>query len=135
MRKKPNQKSNLEELIIEYGSQNAACNDLKKYVSELNSKVKSAIHEAEKVNQDIIVDGWKCTLSVSDTSTMNEARLIEFAKKHGLDIVRTKECIDFDALESLIYKGELSRDLILELDCCKDVSKKEVLRCTKMKAE
>lgn len=123
----------LDELIPIYGQQNTECNALKKVVKELNDKVKAAIHEAKKENQDIIVNGWKCKLSVEDTSTMNEDRLIDFAKKHKLDIICTKEYIDFDALEKLIYAGKIKEDVLLEMDSCKDLGTKDTLRILKLK--
>ena len=126
-------KQTLEELIPLYGEQNTQCNALKKAVSELNTKIKLAVHEAQKENEDVIVSGWKCKLSVDDNSTMNEARLLDVAKKHGIDIIRTKEYIDFDALEKLIYKGDISKEALLEIDSCKDAGTKETLRVVKIK--
>lgn len=123
----------LEELIPKYGEQNTQCNALKKVVADLNARIKESIHNAKKENTDVVVSGWVCHLTVCDNSTLNEERLIEFAKKHQLDIVRTKECIDFDALESLIYKGKISDELLLEMDKCKDPATKEILRITKAK--
>ena len=126
-------KQTLEELIPLYGEQNTQCNALKKVVSDLNTKIKLAVHEAQKENEDVIVDGWKCKLSVDDNSTMNEARLLDVAKKHKIDIIRTKEYIDFDTLEKLIYKGDISKEALLEIDSCKDAGTKETLRVTKVK--
>ena len=123
----------LEELIPKCGEQNTQCNALKKVVADLNAKIKESIHDAKKENTDVVASGWVCHLTVSDNSTMNEDRLIEFAKKNKLDIVRTKECIDFDTLENLIYKGKISDELLLEMDKCKDASTKETLRITKAK--
>lgn len=128
-------KQTLEELIPVYGEQNTKCNALKKVVTDLNSKIKTAIHEAKKENKDITVNGWNCKLSVDDSPVMNEARLIDFAKKHKIDIIRTKEYIDFDALEKLIYAGDISKEILLEMDTCKDANSKETLRVTKSKEE
>lgn len=126
----------LEELIPAYGEQNTTCNALKKVVADLNTKVKAAIHSVNKENEDIIIDGWKCSLTVSEDSTLNEERVLEVAKKYKLKtIVKTKEYIDFDELEKLLYAGNVSKDILLELDACKDVTKKETLRCTKVAKE
>ena len=123
----------LDELIPLYGEQNTQCNALKKVVSDLNTKIKLAIHESAKENEDVIVGGWKCKLSVDDNSTMNEARLLDVAKTHGIDIIRTKEYIDFDALEKLIYNGDIPKETLLEIDSCRDAGTKETLRVTKVK--
>lgn len=128
-------KLTLNELIPEYGQKNTECNALKKVVADLNSKIKLAVHEAKKENEDIIIDGWNCNLSVKEDTVLNEDRLLELAKKHKIDIIRTKEYIDFDALEKLIYKGDISKKVLLEMDSCKDSTTKETLRVTKAKEE
>ena len=124
----------LEQLIPEYGVQNTECNALKKKVSELNTKIKEAIKNAKQENTEIIVDGWKCSLTVSDESTLNEDRLLIYAKEHNLDIIRTKEYIDYDVLEKLMYNGTISDEMMKEIDDkCKEPKTKETLRCTKIK--
>lgn len=123
----------LEELIPEYGEKNTQCNALKKVVSDLNIKVKTAIHLALKENTDIEVDGWKCKLSVEESTEMNEERLIEFAKTHNINIIKQREYVDFDALEKLIYNGDIPKNILVEMNSCKEVKTKEVLRITKTK--
>ena len=130
------QSPKLEDLIPQYGWKNSECNALKKVVADLNTKVKAAIHSANKENEDIVIDGWKCTLAVSEDSTLNEERVLEVAKKYKLKtIIKTKEYIDFDELEKLIYARNLRTDILLELDACRDATKKETLRCTKVAKE
>lgn len=126
-------KSTLEELIPVYGEQNAQCNALKKTVADLNSKLKTAIHDAKQENKDIVIDGWKCTLSVSEDVKVNEERMIEVAKQYKIPIVKKREYIDFEALEKLIYAGKLGENVILEIDKCNEKVSKETLRCSKMK--
>ena len=123
----------LDKLIPEYGEKNTECNALKKVVADLNSKVKTAIHLALKENEDIKIGGWECKLSVEESSEMNEEKLIEFAKIHKLDIIRQREYIDFDALENLIYKGDISKKILVEMSKCKEIKKKEVLRINRIK--
>lgn len=127
------QKPTLEELIPAYGEQNAQCNALKKTVADLNGKLKTAIHDAKRENKDIVVDGWKCNLSVTDDVKVNEERMIEVAKQYKIPIVKKKEYIDFEELEKLIYAGKLSENVILEIDKCNEKTVKETLRCTKLK--
>ena len=133
-RKKIEKEQTLEELIPLYGEQNTQCNALKKVVADLNSKIKAAIHTKKSENKDIEVDGWKCKLSVEESSNMNEERLLEFLKAHNIKgIIKTKEYVDFDALEKVIYAGDISKELLLEMNSCKDSNTKEVLRVTKLK--
>ena len=132
-RKKVEQKDDLKNLIPEYGKKNTECNSLKKVVSDLNTRIKKAIKDNKKSNEDIIVDGWVCKLAVKEKSTFNEDRLIEFCKKNKIDVVRTKEYVDADALEKLMFNGSISKELILEMDKCKDTSMDERLSCSKVK--
>lgn len=123
----------LNDLIERYGEQNAECNALKKEVATLNSKLKETIKEYDKANEDIITDGWKCKLSITEDPVVNEPKLIQLAKDMNLDIVRTKEYIDFDALEKLIYTGSIPNDILLKIDECNEPKSKETLRVTKLK--
>lgn len=136
-RKKLNESSSvtLAELIPLYGKQNTECNALKKTVAELNTKLKECIKKNNQSNKDIVIDGWKCSLTIEDKKVMNEDRLLEFCKKHKLDCIKTKEYVDSDELEKLMYAGKLSQKVIVEMDKCNDVQPKETLRCTKVKGE
>lgn len=125
----------LEELIPLYGQQNTECNALTKQVKELNGKLKEAIKEQSKENQDIVVEGWKCKLTVEYKSDMNEERLLEFVKKNNIPVVKQKEYIDFDMLEDLIYKEQVPKDVVLEMNSCMDKNIKEVLRISKVKGK
>lgn len=125
----------LEELIPLYGQQNTEYNALKKKVNELNGKLKEAIKEQSKENQDIVMEGWKCKLTVEYKSDMNEERLLEFVKKYNIPVVKQKEYIDFDMLEDLIYKEQVPKDVVLEMNSCMDKNIKEVLRISKIKGK
>lgn len=134
-RVKVEKQSTLDEMITNYGEQNTQCNALKKVVADLNAKIKQAIHDEQKENTDIVVNGWKCSLTVTEDKVMNEDKLLEFAKEHKLKVIRTKEYVDTDALEKLMYAGKLTPALIVEMDKCNEIKIKETLRCTKVKGE
>lgn len=125
----------LEELIPVYGEKNTECNALKKVVADLNNKIKTAIYSAKQENKSIIIDGWKCSLTVSEKKEMNEDRLLEFCKQHKIKAIKTIEVVDSDALERLIYAGKISESVLAEMDKCNDVKISETLRCAKIKEE
>ena len=60
------------------------------------------------------------TVSIQSRTSVSfdEELLIEFLKSEGLTrgLVKKKEYVDFDALESAIYRGKLSDEQIKELD-------------------
>ena len=132
-RKKIEKPLTLEELIPAYGEQNTECNALKKVVADLNTKIKEAIHKAKQENKDLNIRGWKCSLTVEEKKEMNEDKLLEFCKEHNLKCVKTKEYVDGDLLEKLIYSGKISEELLVEMDKCNDIKTKETLRCVKEK--
>ena len=125
----------LDYLIPQYGVKNTECNALKKEVTSLNAQIKSAILEQKKENTDIQVDGWKCSLTVTQDEDPDEDKVLEVAKKYNItDVIKTKEYIDFDALEKLIYSGEIDKEVLSEINTkCKTVKTRETLRCTKVK--
>ena len=126
---------NLEELIPEYGKKNTECNALKKEVAALNSDIKAAITESKQENTDIEVDGWKCSLSVTTEESLDEEKVIELLKKHNItSVIKTKEYLDSDELEKLIYSGGVAKKVLAEINSkCKITKTKETLRCTKTK--
>ena len=134
-RRIPERKQTLADLIPLYGEQNAQCNALKKTVADLNTKLKQAIKDATKENEDIEVDGWKCKLSITEDSSFNEDALILFAKSNDIDIIRTKEYIDYDALENLIYHGDIKKELLIDMEDCKETKTRETLRVSKLKED
>lgn len=75
----------------------------------------------------------KVILSDRKTEDFNEEKLIQYLKERGIenDIVKTKEYVDFDALESAIYHEVISGDNLKDMDSCKVVKVTQVLRINK----
>ena len=72
---------------------------------------------------------------------MNEDKLLElftsnkntYEKCVQLGIIKTREYVDDKELENAIYRQELSKKLVLEMDKCKDVKKTPYLTVKKKK--
>ncbi len=123
----------LEDLVPLYGWKNSECNALKKLVAELNDKVKTAIKAVKQENKDIIIDGWKCSLTVSEVDKMNEDKLLEVCHTFNIPVIKQKEYVDFDELERLMYSNKIDQEAVLAMDACNEKSARETLRCTKVK--
>jgi hypothetical protein len=69
--------------------------------------------------------------------TFIEDKLIEFLKSNNIadNIVKTKEYVDFDALESAIYNGKISDELVQSMSECQEKKVTTVLRISKKKGE
>lgn len=131
----------LEELIPSYGEAKEQLAALKKETDLQNLKIKDLIKNvaADESGKHVkTVGDWTATLSYVDKSTMNEEKLIEYLKKtlskdKLKNIIKKREYVDGDALESAIYNGILSEKQVAEMETCKDQSTSETLRITKKK--
>jgi len=126
-------KETLEDLVPVYGEKNTECNALKKVVADLNTKIKTTIKALKQQNKDIIISGWKCSLTISEEEKTNEERLLEVLRANNVPAIRTMEYVDSEELERLIYAGKVPKKVLLEMDKCVERTTKETLRCVKVK--
>lgn len=84
-------------------------NSLKKINNELSENIKSYMHEHNMTTAN--TDNYTATLSRKDGESLNEDLAIEIIKENlgGAllsSVIKTKEYIDEDALEKLVYNGD-----------------------------
>lgn len=105
--------------------------EFKDAASIQNTQIKVIMSELDI--KEFETDNGKVVLSDRKTEDFNEERLIKFLKERGLesDIIKTKEYVDFDALESAIYHDKISGDNLKDMNSCKDVKVTQVLRINK----
>lgn len=113
----------LKDIIDSYGPNNAKFNEYKKVCGEENGNIKALMTELELDNCQ--TSEWKATKKIIDKEVINEDKLIEIARKYNIDIIRQKEYIDYDKLEEFTYAGSISKEMLLEIDTCRQ-SKPEV---------
>jgi hypothetical protein len=78
--------------------------------------------------------GYKATYTIQKRESINEELLLEIAHQHGIsEIIKTKEYIDFDALENAIYNGRIPESIVLEMDAATEVKEVPILKVTKIK--
>lgn len=125
----------LIEAIDRYGFNKDELDDYKAICDEESKHIKQMMGDAHLKSYN--TDLFKATYIVSDRTTMDEAKLLGVIHKNNLPetlgIIKTKEYIDEDALESAIYNGEISDDVMAQISEC--TIKKEVisLKLTKQK--
>lgn len=124
--------SELDTLIPQYAANKSEMDSYKKICDTENAQIKSLMNEyAVQIYE---VGGYKANYIVQHRESMNEEVLLEIAHKHGIpEIVKTKEYIDFDALEDAIYNGRISQDILVEMDKAKEVKEVVTLKVTKIK--
>ena len=132
----------LDELIESYGSHNAEFGSLKKVCD----------HEKEQIKQSLLSQGlsektsggWKVTCTTTTRESLNEELMLQILKKdwesrYGEDVpcpyIKTREYIDMDVLETVLYADELPKATLLEMDACRNVTEIVTLRCNKVKAK
>ena len=127
-------KNRLNELIPIYGQNKADMDDLKKTVDADNLEIKEL---CKKLNEEKVeVDGWTATYNSYYKDNINEVKLLEILHKHeelAALIIKTKEYVDGDALEAEIYKGNIDKDILLEIKNCNTPKLVETLTVKKAK--
>lgn len=116
-----NNAKNLMELIPAYEKSKSIMDFYKKDSEELGNKIKN-IMVAEKL-ENYTVGNLKASVKVSERNSFNEEALIAKLKELKIrGIIKKKEYVDMDALESAIYHEKINP---LELANCQ--IKKEII--------
>lgn len=127
--------SALEKLVESYIVNKRNEEDFKKQASAENTQIKELMHEYNLTEVSTSLGTAKIT--EQEKVTFIEDKLIEFLKSNKIadDIVKTKEYVDFDALESAIYHGKISDELVQSMSDCQEKKITTVLRISKKKGE
>lgn len=124
----------LDELIPKYASNKAELDAYKKLCDKENTEIKAIMKDF--AIQKYEAGQYKATYTVSQRETMDEEILLEIAHQFGIpEIVKTKEYIDFDALENAIYNGKISPEILSEMDRARSVKEVVTLRISKKKGD
>lgn len=121
----------LNYLVTDYIFNKDREKEFKDLASAQNTEIKVIMNEFKLDKYE--TDAGSVSLSERTTEDFVEERLIEFLKARGLDkdIVKTKEYVDFDALESAIYHEKIAGDNLKDMNSCKDIKTTQVLRIKK----
>lgn len=121
----------LTNLVSDYIFNKDREKEFKDAASAENTEIKAIMNELSIDKFD--TDDGSVSLSERVTEDFIEDKLIEFLKTRNLadDIVKTKEYVDFDALESAIYHEKIVGDDLKDMAECKEIKKTQVLRIKK----
>ncbi len=126
------QLQDLDTLIPQYAQNKADMDSYKKICDRENAQIKAIMKDFAIQNYE--AENYKATYTISERESMNEEILLGIAHHYGIsEIVKTKEYIDFDALENAIYNGKISSEILQEMDKAKEVKEVVTLRVTKVK--
>ena len=122
----------LDTLIPQYAENKNMLDDYKKICDKENKQIKELM-----TDDTYEAGGYKATKSVQTRESLNEDRLLAIASQHrvfrDIGIIKTKEYVDMEALESAIYKGMLDKEALMEIDKCRESKEVVTLRISKIK--
>lgn len=108
-------KESLEDMIIIYAGKKEELDPLKKTVEEYVKKIKS-----EMINKDLteyIIDDIRVSISITPKEDFNELQAIEILRKNLTPkqfekAVKSREYLDDEAFESLVYNHEVDAAIL-----------------------
>lgn len=122
----------LDELIPAYAENKSMLDDYKKICDSENKQIKEMMDEGSYE-----AGGYKATKSIQHRESFNEDKLLDVLQQYGVaydeKIIKTKEYVDMDALESAIYKQKLDNPMLMEIDKCRETKEVVTLRISKVK--
>ena len=122
----------LEELIPRYALNKNELDSYTKICKEENEQIKAKLVELGE--NEYSTGGYTVKRIVATKESMNEAKLLEVLRKHGIDVaIKTREYVDMDALEAYLYNNMPSTDLAMQIDSCRVTSETVQLRLSKTK--
>ena len=122
----------LNELIPQFYEHKQELDKYKKICDGENTEIKREM-ERQKITE-CNVCGLNAKYIIKKRETFNEDKLLKVLKEHDCTgVIKTKEYVDMDALEDALYHNAYSKEIIMELDKCREVKETIELRVTKKK--
>lgn len=131
----------LNEQITKYCEQKEEEKALHKSNETLNQSIKETLQKSSQTSS--CAGQWTVELETRTSESMDASKMLTILKKFWEEthkgekcpFIRTQEYLDEDALESFMYKEDLPKELLLELDGCRKVTKSVALTYKKAKGE
>lgn len=107
------EKRDLEQVINKYFEEDQQKKSLEKELKTKNAFIKSKLAE---LGEDVFeTNTAKAVISYQHRNSMDEDKCIEILKEHCKkeelkNVIKTKEYVDYEALESLIYNGGIAAE-------------------------
>lgn len=125
-------KSKLSNLVETYANEKNILEDYKKRVDNYNLQIKDLMSDLEI--EDVDCGDYNAKIIIQNRVTMDEDKLLSVLKTHGVDkAIRTREYVDMDILESMLYNNELPKNIVRHIGKCKNEKQVKTLRVTKNK--
>lgn len=110
----------LDELVVNYCQHKEESDKVGKLAKEENTKIKD-IMSKQKLSEYTSGD-YTVKYSEVESNKMNEDKLLEVLKKHGItSVIKTTEYVDSDLLEKALYNNEVPKEVQLEIAGCNEI--------------
>jgi hypothetical protein len=123
----------LGELIEVYGLNKTEYDAYKELCDKENKEIKELMSSENLKNYES--ENFKVSYSVSERTSFDEDKMIAVIKSFNLPdslgLIKTREYIDEDALESSIYSGLIPDDVLEKIKGCMTTKEVETVRLTK----
>lgn len=134
-------KRSIDTAIPRYCETQDKIKELKKLADEDKATIKAIMTKGKR--DAFTSDGWTVSLKPRTTEDIDPDKLLnviktDWAKNNGsiqCPFIRTREYVDLEALEKAIYKGEVSQELLLQIDKCRVTKTSMVLYYSREKKE
>ena len=122
--------SELMELVPKYALNKSELDSYKKMCDVDGNRIKELMASEEL--DEVEASGYICKRVVQHRETMQEDKMLDVLHKakniEHLGLIKTKEVVDTDALESALYHGDIPEELVTELNKCFDTKEVVTLR-------
>lgn len=126
---------NLSQLVRQYAEDKSVLDKYKKRCDTGNGTIKKIMAQAGF--SEFVSGEYVAHYTIQNRESMDEEMLLNIIDNTpGLtqlrsEIVKTREYVDFDALENIIYAGKIPNSVLQEMNKAKQTKEIEVLRITK----
>ena len=122
-------------LIDIYGRDKEELKKLTDSTKKINTKIKAEMAEMFKNDgrKEYSGNKYKVSYSVRKKESMNEEKLLDIAHENGLtELIKTREYIDYDALENALYNNLIAPEIVKQIASTKEVKEEAVLRVSEV---
>lgn len=128
-------KDSLKDVCSSYIHNKAEADKYSKLAKSDNESIKEQMTKLKITSCD--TDDGTVKMTEEVRKSFREDDLIKYLKDNGVadGIVKMKECVDFDALESAIYHETLSKEVVSGMSSCEDKTVIVKLRISKKKGD
>lgn len=125
----------LDSLIPQYAENKSKQDEIKKLCDKENAEIKSIMQNFALPKY--VAGEYKATYTIQKRESVNEEMLLDILKRHGEceSIIKTKEYIDFDALERAIYNNLIPEDVLHQMDAATTIKEVPTLKVSKVKTK